>query len=149
MSEERNRLVLTRLIPAGVEQVYEAWTNPTLMKRWFCPGDDMSVPIAESDPREGGRYRVQMLGPDGDTHTTSGVFQEVVPNERLRFTWQWEGSEVETEVTIELRALSNRETELTLVHEGFDTEEARDKHRQGWTGCLSKLVAGTAFESAA
>jgi uncharacterized protein YndB with AHSA1/START domain len=138
MSETIEKLVLTRTIAASVERVYDAWTNPAQMKRWFCPGE-MTVPVAEADLREGGQYRIQMRSPDGELHTTGGVYQEIVPNQRLVFTWQWEGAEVETTVTVELRRISDRQTELTVTHEGFETSEARDKHGPGWNGCLDKL----------
>jgi len=62
-----------------------------------------------------------------------------VPNERLVFTWQWEGSDLETLVTLEFKGLSAGGTELTLIHEGFDSEDTRNKHGQGWDGCLANL----------
>jgi uncharacterized protein YndB with AHSA1/START domain len=142
MSAVADRLVVTRIFKAPVERVYAAWTDAQQMKRWFAPGD-MSVPVAEADVREGGGYRVQMAGSGSDCefHTTGGIYREVVPNRRLVFTWQWEGSELETMVTLEFRPLSDSETELTLIHEGFDSEDTRDKHGQGWDGCLAKLEA--------
>lgn len=140
MGAVAEKLVLVRTFRAPVERVYAAWTDAEQMKRWLAPGD-MRVPRAEADVREGGRYRVQMQEVDGDCefHTTGGVYREVVPNERLVFTWQWEGSELETLVTLEFKALSADETELTLTHEGFDSEDTRDKHGQGWNGCLANL----------
>ncbi len=142
MNEVAERLVVKRTFKAAVERVYAAWTDAEQMKRWFAPGT-MTVPGAEADVREGGRYRVQMSegGSDCEFHTTGGVYREVIPNERLVFTWQWEGSELETVVTLEFKSLSANETELTLIHEGFDNEDTRDKHGQGWEGCLAKLEA--------
>ena len=142
MHEVVPKLVITRSFPAPVERVFEAWTDPDALRRWFCPGN-MTLGIAEADVREGGRYRVQMSQGDGDCefHTTGGVYREVTPNHRLVFTWQWEGSDLETLVTLEFKSLSADETELTLTHEGFDNEETRDKHGQGWDGCLAKLEA--------
>ncbi len=140
MGAAAEKLVLVRTFNAPIERVYAAWTDAEQMKRWFAPGD-MSVPQAEADVREGGRYRVQMqeTGSDGAFHTTGGVYREVVPNERLVFTWKWEGSELETLVTLNFKALSANETELTLTHEGFDNEDTRKKHAQGWGGCLANL----------
>lgn len=142
MSAVAERLVVTRRFKAPVQRVFAAWTEPEKMKRWFAPGD-MTVPAAEADVREGGRYRVQMSegGSDCEFHVTGGVYREVVPNQRLVFTWQWEGSDQETLVTVEFRPLPDGETELTLIHEGFDNGETRDKHEQGWNGCLANLAA--------
>lgn len=140
MSALAERLVMTRRFKAPVERVYAAWTDPEQMKRWFAPGD-MSVPEASADVRRGGRYRVRMAGgEDGcEFHTTGGVYREVIVNERLVFTWQWEGSDLETLVTLEFESLSANETQLTLTHEGFDSGDTRDKHGQGWDGCLANL----------
>lgn len=140
MSAVAERLVVKRTFKAPVERVYGAWTDAEKIKRWFAPGN-MTVPSAEADAVVGGRYRVQMSdgGGDCDFHTTGGVYREVVPNERLVFTWQWEGSDLETLVTLEFNAVSANETELTLIHEGFDSEDNRDKHGQGWDGCLANL----------
>ena len=82
-----------------------------------------------------------MRGPDGSAHVVDGVYREVVANERLVFSWQWAGSEVRSEVRVTLRALDGGRTELTLVHERFPDADTRDKHEQGWTGCLAKLEA--------
>jgi len=142
MNAVAERLVIERRYKAPVERVYAAWTKPEQMKRWFAPGD-MIVPAAEADVRVGGRYRVQISEGEGqcEFHTTGGVYREVVPNQRLVFTWQWEGSDLETVVTVEFKALSSNETALTLVHEGFDNQDNREKHGQGWQGCLANLEA--------
>ncbi len=142
MNAVAEKLVIKRRFEASVERVYAAWTDAEQMKRWFAPGD-MSVPMAHADARQDGRYRVQMSegGSDCEFHTAGGVYREVIPNERLVFTWRWEGSELETVVTLEFKSLSANQTELTLIHEGFDGEDTRDKHGQGWQGCLANLEA--------
>ncbi len=90
--------------------------------------------------RVGGRYRIVMRSPDGEQHDVSGVYREVVPNEKLVFTWAWRSTpERESLVTVVLRSAGGG-TELTLTHEQFFDEEARDKHRHGWDGCLARLA---------
>ena len=66
--------------------------------------------------------------------------ETVVPNEKLVFSWKWADSELITRVTLDFRAVSETETELTLTHEGFPETEIRDRHDQGWDGCLSRLA---------
>ncbi len=140
MNAVAERLVVKRTFKTPVARVYAAWTDAEQMKRWFAPGE-MTVPAAEADVREGGRYRVQMSesGSDYAFHTTGGVYREVVPNQRLVFTWQWEGSELETVVTLEFKSLSANETEITLIHEGFDSEDSLNKDGQGCEDCLANL----------
>jgi uncharacterized protein YndB with AHSA1/START domain len=73
-----------------------------------------------------------------------GTFREVVPRERLVYTWAWRGEDgkpgPETLVTVTFRAVG-RKTELTLRHEGFADKDGREAHRGGWNGCLDKLAA--------
>lgn len=131
-------LTLTRVLPASRDRVFRAWTEESLIKQWFCPGD-MTVPVAELDVREGGHYRVVMRNAGGETHSPSGSYEKVVPNEQLVFSWKWADSELVTRVTVDFRTINENATELTLTHEGFPETELRDRHTQGWEGCLAKL----------
>jgi uncharacterized protein YndB with AHSA1/START domain len=94
---------------------------------------------AESDPRVGGHYRIIARSPDGEEHDVSGVYREVVPNQKLVFTWAWRSTpERESLVTITFKP-DGEGTLLTLTHEQFFDEPARDRHQTGWTGALEKL----------
>ncbi len=135
-----NSLVLTRVLPASREKVFSAWTDEALIEQWFCPSEGMTVPVAELDVREGGTYRLVVEDAEGKTYSPSGIYEKIVPNEQLIFSWKWADSELITRVTIELRAIGDDETELTLTHEGFPDTDIRDRHTQGWEGCLAKLT---------
>ena len=80
-----NELVLTRLIGAPRDKLFRAWTEPELMKQWFCPRPWIT-PVIETDVRPGGSSYVLMRGPDGTEFPNHGVYLEVVKNERLVFT---------------------------------------------------------------
>jgi len=104
------------------------------------PGEVKALSV-ESDPRTGGRYRWVMQAPNGEQHDVSGVYREVVPNEKLVFTWAWKSTpERESLVTVALKP-DGGGTLMTLTHEQFFDEEARDRHNQGWTGAMPKLEA--------
>src|SRR5450755_3144970 len=89
-------LILTRIIDAPREKLYRAWTEPELLKQWFAPWP-FTTPVAELDVRAGGANFIVMRGPDGVEMPNTGVYLEVVPNERLVFTnaysKAWEPSE--------------------------------------------------------
>jgi uncharacterized protein YndB with AHSA1/START domain len=145
---ENITLEITRLINAPRERVFEAWTNPEQLRKWFGPDDDIVVMQAKVDLRAGGKYRIQMKKPDGEFHTAAGTYREVKPPERLVFTWAWEKDggepdfgEVEpTEMLITLEFQPRGEqTEFVLTQEQFASVESRDRHEQGWTGCFDKL----------
>jgi uncharacterized protein YndB with AHSA1/START domain len=106
--------------------------------QWSAPGDDFKT-AADVDLRVGGKYRIQMNHPSGSIHTAVGEYHEVTPPERLVYTWAWEDGFVEdTLVTVEFLDRGGA-TEVILTHERFPNAEARDKHNQGWTGCLGRL----------
>ncbi len=131
-------LTLKRRLKASPEAVYAAWTDPEKILRWFGP-DAGPAKQAETDVRVGGRYFVIFHTEDGEQHHVSGVYREVVPNEKLVFTWAWRTMpERESLVTILIKP-DGVGSLLTLMHEKFFDEPARDRHREGWTGCLDKL----------
>ncbi len=136
---ERNiYLTLRRVIDAPVEAVYAAWTEPEMLRRWLAPGS-ATVVRAVVEVEAGGTFLVEMRGPDGRKYLTRGRYLEVVPQVRLVHTWRWEGSEVETQVTVEFEPAANAGTRLTLTHSRFVDDEAREEHKLGWTMSLSKL----------
>jgi uncharacterized protein YndB with AHSA1/START domain len=131
-------LTLRRRLKAPPAQVFAAWIDPEKVKRWMGPAE-MKAVIADSDARTGGRYRWVMQAPSGEQHEVGGVYREVVPNEKLVFTWSWKSTrERESLVTVLLKPDGDG-TLLTLTHEQFFDEEARNGHERGWTGALAKF----------
>jgi uncharacterized protein YndB with AHSA1/START domain len=134
-------LTLKRQLKATPEKVYAAWTQPEQMIRWWGVTPHPKTPIAETDLRVGGRYRVQFWGLDGEHHSVGGVYREVVPNRKLVFTWAWQSTpERESQVTIDIKPATDGSL-LTLIHEQFADEKARDDHGVGWNRALDNLEA--------
>ena len=101
---------------------------------------------AETDMRIGGRYRIVARSAD-DTHEVGGAYREIVPNEKLSFTWAWHESgsldtprEHETTVTLEFKTVGKR-TEMTLTQSRFRDTTGTANHHWGWTGSFEKLDA--------
>ena len=93
---------------------------------------------AETDlrPAAATRYFVHR---DGEQHDVIGVYKEIVPNQKLVFTWAWRTMpERELLVTVLIKP-DGAGSILTLIHEQFFDEPARDRHEYGWTGALNKL----------
>jgi uncharacterized protein YndB with AHSA1/START domain len=132
-------LALKRRLKAPPEKVYEAWTQPEKMIRWWGVTGNPKPPTAETDLRIGGRFRVQFWDPDGEHHSVSGVYREIVPARKLVFSWAWQSTpERESQVTLDFRPDGDA-TILTLTHEQFFSEKARDDHRVGWNMALDTL----------
>ena len=134
-------LTIRRRFKAPPARVYAAWTEPAQIARWFGPGK-VEVVDAVFETRAGGRFIVHARSPDtGDDHHVSGVVKEVKPNEKVVYTWAWRSTpDRESLVTVEFKP-DGGGTLLTLTHEQFVDEPARDRHNAGWTGALDKLEA--------
>jgi uncharacterized protein YndB with AHSA1/START domain len=131
-------LTIKRRFNAAPAKVYAAWTDPEKVKRWMGPGE-VKVLATEGDPRTGGRYRWVMQAPDGAKHDVSGVYREMIPNEKLVFTWAWISTpERESLVTLTFKADGDG-TLFTMIHEQFFDDTARDNHNKGWTSAMDKL----------
>jgi uncharacterized protein YndB with AHSA1/START domain len=131
-------LTLKRRLNAAPAKVYAAWTEPEQIAKWFGP-EEIETLRAQADARVGGGFRIVMRGVDGEEHDVSGVYREIIPNQKLVFTWAWRSTpERESLVTVLIKPDGGGSL-LTLTHEQFFDETARDRHESGWIGCLNKL----------
>src|SRR5581483_5094307 len=82
-------LTIKRRFNAPPAKVFAAWTDPEKIRAWMGPGE-VGILLVEADVRVGGRYRIVMQKPgDAEQHDVSGVYREVIANEKLVFTWAW------------------------------------------------------------
>jgi uncharacterized protein YndB with AHSA1/START domain len=134
-------LVIRRNFRAPVERVFRALTDPEAIVRWFGPGP-VTCTGASNDLRVGGAWSVEMRSPDGEEHRISGEYLEIDAPRRVVFTWAWRSTpERVSHVTYALSPDGEEATTLTLTHERFFDTAVRDRHAQGWSGCLDKLAA--------
>jgi uncharacterized protein YndB with AHSA1/START domain len=135
-------LHLERSFEAPPERVFDAWTNPEVLQRWWAAGPDWETPVAEVDLRPGGRYRLSMRNPGtGDIFTVFGEYREVRRPEHLAYTWTWEHSEGEESlVEIDFRPDGDGTT-VVLTHSGLTGEESKQRHAHGWEACFDNLAA--------
>jgi uncharacterized protein YndB with AHSA1/START domain len=84
------QILITREFDAPKHLVYEAWTTPELVKRWWNAKRG-EVTIAEIDLRVGGRWRYVMVADGGFEVGFHGEYREIVPNERIVSTEVYEG----------------------------------------------------------
>lgn len=144
-------LMIRRVLNAPRDRVFDAWTDPRKFEQWLHPLGWSAQ--GSNDLRVGGKYKQEMIsngrspacknedaadGAAGDRFPHTGEYLEIVPPERLVFTWNSHVVQ-NTRVTIELRDLDGK-TELTLTHEFFETEIQKIQHNAGWDQCLECLV---------
>ncbi len=140
MSQDQRSLEVSRLIKAGRQRVFDAWTDPTMIVQWWGAGG-VKCTAAEMDLTVGGAYRIANQAPDDSTMWIAGTFTRVNPPEDLAYTWAMEPI---TEATVHsLVEVSFDKTEtgtlVTVIQTRIPTPEAREMHLQGWIGCLEGL----------
>jgi uncharacterized protein YndB with AHSA1/START domain len=140
---------LERTIAAPPRQVYRAWLEPEMLRRWLAPGG-VEVTRAEVDGRAGGHFRIWQSASGANAGGFDCELLELVPDERLVFRWGFVGPDrtdgpvYDSLLTITLRATGAGRTDLTLVHERLDGLAAdmpyvAENVRPGWEDVLKKL----------
>jgi uncharacterized protein YndB with AHSA1/START domain len=135
-------LRVERTINAPPQVLFDAWTSPEVLRRWWPAGADWQTPVAEVDPRAGGRLRLVMRSPEGEEFGGSGEYVEMRPPERLAFTWTWdghEGHEGTQLIEVEFTARQDGTTTMVLTNRGLRDEEAKRTHREGWEASFDNL----------
>jgi uncharacterized protein YndB with AHSA1/START domain len=136
-------LVVRRSMRAPVARVFEAWTQPEHLLRWWGPRP-VTCAEAQVDLRVGGAYRIGNLLPDGSVLFIFGEFELVEPPRRLVYTWFLEragaSASEASRVTVRFEP-QGQGTEVIIVHERIESQALRTDHEQGWNGCLDSLAA--------
>jgi uncharacterized protein YndB with AHSA1/START domain len=129
---------IEQVINFPVEKVFEAWTKPNLLKKWFCP-INLKLIALKADIKVGGSYEVSMQDGD-DVYIARGVYKEIKKNEKIVFTHGW--GEVENSksvVTVEF-ASKGLKTKITLRQVLFTSDEDKRGHQEGWLETIENLV---------
>lgn len=132
MSKPFHSLQIVRQFNHERARVFSALTDPAKMAQWFfgMPGGSSKV---ANDLRPGGHYTIEMTGQCG---TQQGTYLEIVPPEKLVFTWTPCKDPTLTKVTVELFE-EGAGTKLVLTHELPEQQVAG--HREGWNICFEHL----------
>ena len=140
MTEQSGYVVrIERTFAASAEDVFDAWTSPEVMRRWFHCEPDWGTPEAEVDLRVGGKVRVVMRKPDGTEVEAQGEYTLIDRPHRLLMSWTFD-DDPSNEQLIELSfAESGGATTVLLVNSGISTDGRRDAQDWGWRGCLDQL----------
>jgi uncharacterized protein YndB with AHSA1/START domain len=141
-------VTITRYFDASPELVFRAWTDPRLMAQWFGPRY-FTIPHCEVDAVPGGRFHIDMQGPDGTIYPNKGIFHEVIPPERLVLTstaFEEEGGGFQLEVlnTVTFDQIEDGRTRMTLhavvVRAVPEVYGALAGMEQGWSESFDKLA---------
>jgi uncharacterized protein YndB with AHSA1/START domain len=141
LASGQRELVIVRTFDAPRDLVFAAWTDPNHAREWWGPVN-YPARYVEMDVRPGGAWRMCLRSTEGKPELwQGGVFREVVPPERLVFTFVWdEAGErgLETLVTVTFVEEGGK-TRMTFRQTPFQSVEERDGHRWGWNSTFDRL----------
>ncbi|PZR15977.1 MAG: polyketide cyclase [Archangium gephyra] len=133
-------LIMERIFKAPRELVWRALSDPAEALQWLGPREFPAVKF-ETEGRVGGTWRACLKGPGGEKELwQGGVIRELVPNEKLSFTFKWdEPDAIETVVTYTLSDAPGG-TRMVFQQEPFSSEASRESHRGGWDSTFDRLA---------
>ena len=131
-------LEVRRTIRASAERLFEAWTTPAQLLRWWGPAH-VECSDAAVDLRVGGHYYLDNRLPDGTVVRIEGEFERIVRPAELVYRWRLGDSSTSERVTVRFEPRAEG-TEVCIIHERIATPAARDEHERGWHGCLDGLA---------
>ncbi|CAG2132795.1 hypothetical protein LMG19282_00673 [Cupriavidus campinensis] len=144
---ESRDLVISRVLRAPRAALWRAWSDPALLKEWWCP-KPWTTEVLAFDLRPGGAFHTIMRGPDGGVSDNPGSFLEVVPQARLVMTSMLTGGWRPAKPWLGFTAI------ITMADEGTGSrytatvmhpdDETRDQHEKlgffdGWNTCITQL----------
>jgi uncharacterized protein YndB with AHSA1/START domain len=133
------QILITREFAAPKHLVYQAWTTPDLIKRWWS-GDRGEVTSVEVDLRVGGTWRYVMTANAGFEVAFHGEYREIVPNERIVATEVYEGMPDASAITTATFTEDDGRTTLTMLVQ-HTSQEDRDMHiNSGMEGGMQEAM---------
>ena len=147
-------LVITRTFDAPRERVWQAWTDPERLMRWWGP-KGFTAPVCKLDLRVGGKYLNCMRSAEGQEFWSVGTYREIVAPSLLVYSDSFADAEgnvvpathygmssdfpLELQVTVTL-AEDAGTTRMTLRHVGIPPGEMSDMCAEGWNQSFDKLA---------
>ena len=136
-----NTVRLQRVVRAPPERVYRAFLDADAMAKWLPP-NGFTGKVHHLDARVGGTYKMSFTNfSSGHGHSFGGLYLELVPNERLRYTNRFDDpnlpGEMKTEVTLSRVSCG---TELNVVQEGIPDAIPPEMCYLGWQESLANLA---------
>ena len=132
---------LHRVLRAAPEQVYRAFLQPDAMSKWLPPFG-FTCTVHRMDPKIGGTFKMSFCNfSTGNSHSFGGEYQELVPNELIRYTDKFDDPNLpgEMRVTASLKEVSCG-TELSIVQEGIPEAIPPEMCYLGWQESLVQLA---------
>jgi uncharacterized protein YndB with AHSA1/START domain len=160
-NEDKKQLKIERLFDVSIEKVWDAWTNVSIVKKWWGP-KDFTAPEINIDFREGGKYLYCMRGkvtpesPEQD-FWSGGIFRKIIPGSKIILTDNFTDDKgnivpasfygmkgdfpLEMEVIVDFEDV-NGKTKFTLTYPNLGNINSTDLEgmKEGWNQSLDKFA---------
>ena len=149
-------LVFTRVFDTPIEQVWKAWVEPEMVKKWWGP-DGFTCPVAKIDFREGGTSLVGMHSPEYGDHYSTWQYEKIVPMKRIEYIHNLadkEGKKIDPASigmpsdfpqdlrnSVTVKELGNGKTEVTVTEYDWPVGQMMEMSKMGMEQCLDKMAA--------
>jgi uncharacterized protein YndB with AHSA1/START domain len=141
------KVEVTRTMPFNVNKVWDAWTNPALVQKWFNR-KGATLGRAEVELKVGRNFFMDYQTKTGDVLRVYGEYLEIVPFKKLVFTWADDNLNLEDDaaldkgyesrVTVALNDLG-KSTEIKVIHDRLSSSDIMEDFEKGWTDCLRSM----------
>jgi uncharacterized protein YndB with AHSA1/START domain len=129
-----------RVFDASRDRVWRAFTDPSLIAQWWGRGN--KVVVERMEVARGGHWRYVEHASDGGVHGFEGRYREVTPQERLVYTFEWDGMPGHTVLeTTTFEAMNDGRTRVVATALFFTTEERDGMQASGMEGGLNESYA--------
>jgi uncharacterized protein YndB with AHSA1/START domain len=136
-----HELVIERVFNAPRNLVWAAWTDPKHSLKWMGPVGVPAIDV-QSDLRVGGKWQLTLQRADnGQKLPQGGVYREIVPNERLVYTFEWDGDGAEMLITITFADAGVGKTRMVFRQSNMASQAEVEGHRVGWSSTFDRLEA--------
>ena len=141
MSMLREDVTVRRLIQLRRDRVFDAFTTPDALSKWFSPSAEIGIEIETFEFVPKGEFRICYTMNDESTPAAKGIYETIDVPREIVFTWEWEAPDdhagIPTRVRIQFFDRGG-DTEVVLTHEKLPTD-AHERHAIGWNATLERL----------
>lgn len=141
-SNGQSTIQANKSFKAPVSALYKAWTEAEQLKQWWKPMG-LTLSDVENEISEGGKVTYHFKGEEGTSLTIEGAYQEVQPNERLVYTWNWQLPDEKLNSSYKLEVSfqgSEEESSISITQNEEEQQESVKPKGSAWDEQLSKLA---------
>jgi uncharacterized protein YndB with AHSA1/START domain len=136
---DQTSVQIARRFAAPRALVWQSWTDPAMVSRWFGSDPAGQVLSAQLDVRPGGSFAVAFVDSDQTMHTCRGLYQEVQADNKLTFSWCWESEPGRESIVTVLLKSKGKGTEMAFAHARLSRDSSHD-YKRGWQRTFDKLA---------